>query len=937
MIKNQISDYRHRCLALMAAAIVVLTPCFAHPALSSGPFLWVEAESAQRSETHRNAWFDAIDPHELSGGAQIANFSEPKQDGGWAEYDLRISEAGDYHFWLRANPCSGISYRIDGGSWLKLDPEALQREDDRNRDTPGYERKTRQWFNVAADGTQDARSMTWYLLPDIALSQGMHTIRFNLGGDDASKPRFASIDCFVLTTGDFTPNFQYKPGEQPSDIIEDSIESTWPFEPKRDEFAPSAMLDLRYLNEKFAGQHGFIRVSPNGSGFVRGDGQPIRFWGGCDYAQRIAYDEKDQKILEHHAQFLAKRGVNIVRLHGAIEPKGDNSKIEDVDTRELDEIYRLVAGMKKAGIYTLIDPYWAVSAHAKKLWGVPDSGAGNLTGLIFFDKTLQRGYKAWLRRIYADVNPYTGIPLAKDPAVAMIQLQNEDSMLFWTMQNVKGQALLNLRKLFGKFVLGKYGTFDKAMSAWQSYRADDDDFANGLPGLFIVWELTQDARNKKGQGVGREARLADQTEFIARTMFDFNKEIIRYLRQDLGCKQLVVPGNWRTADQVILDDAERWSYTAGDVIAKNDYWTGIHNGVNTGWQILPGQVYTSRSYTKDPVNSPLGVRQVVGYPFIVPETLWVPPSHYEAEGPLIVAGQSSLTGLGTLFWFATGEEEWQRPTSKWTFSIPTTLGQFPAAALAYRKGYITEGPPAVHEERRLSDVFGRKLPLIVEEGAWDPNRDTGSLPAGTPYKAATDPLAYLVGRAEVKYGGDPKRSKVVAFDKFIDKKTMQVKSITGQITTDIKRGLYLVNTPRLQAATGFLGASGKQLFTDVELDCRNAYASVAVVSLDGAPLATSHKILVQVGTESRPTGWKERLLMLKVGDQQVEGRRIIDTGHAPWRLLKSDLNVSIRNASLRVAHVLDVNGNAVGTVELNRGAGRVSFKFPESALNDVLE
>ena len=47
------------------------------------------------------------------------------------------------------------------------------------------------------------------------------------------------------------------------------------------------------------------------------------------------------------------------------------------------------------------------------------------------------------------------------------------------------------------------------------------------------------------------------------------------------------------------------------------------------------------------------MRQVVGHPFIISESLWVPPNRYEAEGPLIVAAQSSLTGLDVFFWFAT--------------------------------------------------------------------------------------------------------------------------------------------------------------------------------------------------------------------------------------------------------------------------------------------
>ena len=86
----------------------------AEPAL-----LWIEGENPSRSQTQRNTWFDAVDPAELSGGAQIANFSEPGQPDGWAEYDLTIPAAGSYHFWLRANPCTGIRYRV---GWRRLGP-----------------------------------------------------------------------------------------------------------------------------------------------------------------------------------------------------------------------------------------------------------------------------------------------------------------------------------------------------------------------------------------------------------------------------------------------------------------------------------------------------------------------------------------------------------------------------------------------------------------------------------------------------------------------------------------------------------------------------------------------------------------------------------------------------------------------------------------------
>jgi len=893
--------------------------------------IWIEGESAARSQVHHNAWFESVSPEELSGGAQSANFSEPNQPEGWAEYDLEVPQAGAYDFWLRANPCTGLLYRIDGGDEVALDPKAMEDEDKKNRNQAGYVQKVRPWFNVAADGTHDARTMTWYYLGKLDLAKGRHTLRFSLGGRKEPK-RFAAIDCFVLAAEPFTPNFQYKPGEQPKGLVSYKEGETWAFDPPRDAFSADALLDLRGLNEEVAGAHGFIRLSEDGNDFVRGDGQPIRFWGGSDYAQRIAHEKKDQAPLEHHARFLAKRGVNVVRLHGAIQPKKEGAALTDVDEKELDEIFRLVAAMKKAGIYTILSPYWGVQVHPPKDWGVADAANGNATALLFFDPVLQKGYKAWLKRIYADPNPYTGIPLANDPAVAVIQIQNEDSMLFWTMQSVKGQALLNLRSLYGDWLLAKYGSFDKVQEAWKGYKHEDDDFAGGRPGMFIVWDLTQDARNKRGLDPARDARLADQCEFMARTMYDSNKEIARYLREDLGCRQVINAGNWRTADQVILDDAERWSYTANEVLGKNHYYGGLHNGLNVGWQILPGQIFTSKSFAKEPYGSPLFIRQVVGHPFIVPESLWVPPMRYQSEGPLVVAAQSCLTGLDTFYWFATGVEEWERPINKWTFALPTMQGQFPAAALLFRKGYVTPGPVAVHEERSLADVWNRRLPMIAEEGAWDPNRDKGAMPVGTPVQAAVDPLAYLVGRVEVKYGGDPARSTVLDLSKYIDKNKHVVRSATGEITTDLGRGVYLVNAPKAQGAAGFLAKAGPQRLADVTIACANDYAAIVVVPLDDKPIASSGRLLVQAGTVCRPTGWVERTIRIPQKEGAIEGSRIVDTGKAPWQIENTQATILLRNPTVSKATALDPNGMPAGDVAVERTPDGAKIVLPPNAL-----
>ena len=113
--------------------------------------------------------------------------------------------------------------------------------------------------------------------------------------------------------------------------------------------------------------------------------------------------------------------------------------------------------------------------------------------------------------------------------------------------------------------------------------------------------------------------------FFTETMFNFNRMIGDYLKNDLGCKQLVNAGNWRTADNVTMLDAERWSYAANDVMAVNRYYGGAHEGKNNGWAIVNGDRFTDESVLLRPRELPLTLKQVDGFPMLITESSWVPP------------------------------------------------------------------------------------------------------------------------------------------------------------------------------------------------------------------------------------------------------------------------------------------------------------------------
>jgi hypothetical protein len=717
---------------------------------------------------------------------------------------------------------------------------------------------------------------------------------------------------------------------------------TWEF--KYPLHGPSAqpLLDLRYLNEKEAGQSGFIRLTRDGNGFALGDGTPVRFWAiGSDMYRKSPGD------MAQHTRFLARLGVNLVRLHTQLSPKQQGSQVTSVDEKEIDGIWRFVAAAKKEGIYTIISPYWA-NGKVVDGWGIEGySGTTDLWGLLFYNEALQRGYKEWVRALYARPNPHTGIPLARDPAVAVIQVQNEDSLLFWTTMGIKPVQQEHLGRKFGEWLVKKYGSLDEARKAWDGVGKEGDDFARGRVGLLSIWPMTQP------QAGGMAKRVADEVAFYAETQHAFYADMVAFYRDTLGCRQLINACNWRTADPIKLDDIERWTYTAADVIAINRYYNGgAHTGAQSGWRIDPGDHFSQQSALLNPRELPVNLKQVVGHPMVVSESTWVNPLAYQSEGPFLVAVYQSLTGMDAFIWFMADQPEYavdptlrfinlggQHPLFKWSASIPTIMGGFPAAALMFRMGYIQQGAPVVHEERTMSSLWNRDPPMISEDRSFDPNRDRGHATGSGELRTGADPLAFLVGPVEIKYDGEPAKSRVIDLSRYIDNQKKVVRSITGEVVLDHGSGLCTVDTPRAQGACGFLAKAKAIRLSDIAIRSHNGYAAVAVVSMDGEPIASSRKILVQVGTSARPDGWKTRTAEFpgEDGKTVLKGFQIVSIGTAPWRVVNTEVGLVVRNPALTKATLLDTAGYPVEEVPGTRAGNDFSLRLPLNTMYLILQ
>ncbi len=714
---------------------------------------------------------------------------------------------------------------------------------------------------------------------------------------------------------------------------------SWAFNPPVDRYKASSFIDLRRLNEATSGATGFVQLSKDGESFVRGDGTPIRFWSVVSDAVTMSPAE-----MGAHCDFLAKRGVNMIRLHLTLCNTAEGAKITDLDEKQLDAMYRVVSIAKSRGIYVTLSPYWA-AARAPKSWGIEDYDGQQLWGLLFFNPKLQEAYRAWVKEIYTRPNPYTKLPLKDDPTVAIAQLQNEDGVLFWTFQALRGAQKALVTQQFTAWAVKKYGSVAKAKLAWGKTGVDGD--GADVLGLEQTWALTQDPPRDAGQ----RKRLADQVEFLARLQHDFNSGMQAYMRS-LGIKQLINPENWRTADAVRLNDAERWSYTANDVSAVNAYTGGLHVGDNNGFRIDPGHYYTNVSALKSPEKYPLSLKRTVGHPMIVTECAWTHPNLYQSEGPLMAAAYMSLSGVNSVYWFAADVPTWMSDprrkwwpvgdsfaVDKWGIGTPEVIGQFPACAIAFRRGYIKEADVVVHEERRLADLWDRRVPIISEEGRFDPNRDKGAFAPASSVKQEVDRLAYFVGPVEAKYEGDPIKTRVVNLSKYVDRTAGKVTSITGEISLNYKVGVLTVNAPKFQAVGGFLGAGGKTFaLGDLTVVSESAYETVAAVSLDDQPLASSGRVLVQVGTTARLTGYASEPATFEAekGKPEVGGLRIKNTGAPPWRVANTDATITLVNPKVSKAILLDANGEAAGEIPVTRNGSALTVKLPPNAMYVVL-
>jgi hypothetical protein len=237
------------------------------------------------------------------------------------------------------------------------------------------------------------------------------------------------------------------------------------------------------------------------------------------------------------------------------------------------------------------------------------------------------------------------------------------------------------------------------------------------------------------------------------------------------------------------------------------------------------------------------------------------------------------------------------------------MGQFPAAALVFRRGLVTTGPVVAEVDLSPEDLFQLQGTPLPQDAALDelrlPDAPHGpALPAGR----RLDPLLHYAGRVAVRFGASRRVTLATDLAALVDHSDQRVASASGELKLDYGRGILTIDAPRAQGASGNLKAAGIIVTRDLTISSDLDLLHVLVVSLDGRPLVSSRRMLLQVMSEERATGFRTE-------DLTGGRKRIVRLGADPWQVRDIAGTVALRRAdasSLRVI-ALDQRGYPAGT------------------------
>ena len=559
------------------------------------------------------------------------------------------------------------------------------------------------------------------------------------------------------------------------------------------------------------------------------------------------------------AATLARFGVNYVRLHfldldaprGIIDAKRGDSR--GFDPVQLDRLDFLVSELKKRGIY--FDLNLNVGRSYKAGDGVKDFDKIRWgKGLVLFDPRLIELQLEYATALLTHVNPYTKLAYRDEPAIAVIEMLNENGI-------------------------------------YLGFRAPTPYYDQELTGFYNAWLLKnrtpeQIARLREMAGVGSDGpvprlqgsevasapkeRYETEMAFFLETENNFYQGMSDYLKKTIGIKSLIVAsndhGHSSSSYPMLL------SHSRMDLVDGHVYWEH------------PGSREMNTPMVNDPLHSTivqLSRTAIAGKPYTVSETNHPFPNDYASEGIPIIAAYGSLQDWDGIVMYTFEPKlaaDWKLYIGD-PFDIsldPVRMTEMATGALMFLRGDVRPGRETVVRSYSREQVLeSRRLPASEQ-------------PYFTPGFPLSLPLRHAVRIGSLE--GEPTAA-------FADEGTI---SDTKELAW--RTGLVTVETDRTQALIGFVKSQGLRNFS---ADITTNFAALVLSSMDGKPLSQSGKMLLTAGSRVANTGMKWNDARTRVA-AQGESPSLIEpvSGTIVFRSLEEAKAVTVR--------ALDGSGHSTG-------------------------
>ncbi len=639
-----------------------------------------------------------------------------------------------------------------------------------------------------------------------------------------------------------------------------------------------------------AGKHGGVRMV--GDHFEFADQTPVKFWG-VNLANALCAPEKPQA--EFTAARFAKFGVNAVRLHKFTgvgwEGIGDENDATKMTAAGLDRLDYFANELAKRGVYY----GWSHTYHFRPKPANKDrllaydeimkNDGSDTYGLINWAEDCQDLLIETVVKLLQHKNPYTGKTYAEDPALAYIELQNEDDIFFYTTGNLFDKFPTykkNLMERYAVWLQNKYQSQAGLKAAWGDALQPDETLAARNIGIHSqVWEMSEDGLKDKSGGIRQ--RLLDNAAFFHAVQNAFYTKFVKAIRAT-GYAGPLCGSPWQAPSGLPHYYNLKSDYEVG-YIDRHNYFGGK---LNDTMMNQPGGG-----------NLSTGLQQVEGRPFGISEWIHEYPSLYSTEGPAIFAAY----GMGLQGWSSSYEFQsalipgsfsdlvGKLPWGVWNTDVPTQIGQYPALARMIMRGDVKEGEVIGVRKISPSNLAQGKFNFsdkVVQQG--DVKTFTGNTP----------PTALAAGRLLVKFTDKDEASVFPDMTKFDRNKT--IVSSTKQLAWDYSgKGYFTVNTEGTKAVVGF--AQDKQLgLGGYKFTVRSPYVSLFLTSLEKRKnLSETKTALLTAVARNSNSGYK----ILSVDN------RMLDNGTAPILLEPVKAAITCGRAVAAV-NILDHDGQRTG-------------------------